>query len=194
MPSHIEMNALITGQPPIVDFAAMAKAQATDLQIWALQSASSTPLVVKAIPLANSSDNFLCDVSTGVQRPLVPLQWRQTVFNSFHGLSHPGIWATQRLITTRYVWPGINDVCRWTCSCIQYQHAKIHRHSVTPLSPLTPFPTPDARFDVVHIDLVGPLPPSHGFTPLNLCKPFYQMARSHSYHVDNSRICCPSLH
>jgi hypothetical protein len=28
---------------------------------------------------------------------------------------------------------------------------------------------PDARFDVVHIDLVGPLPPSHGFTYLLTC-------------------------
>ena len=165
--SRIEMNALITGQPPIVDFAAMAKVQATDLQIRALQSASSSPLVVKAIPLANSSDNLLCDVSTGIQRPLVPLQWRQTVFNSLHGLSHPGIRATQRLITTRYVWPGINaDVRRWTRSCIHCQRAKIHRHLVIPLSP---FPTPDARFDVVYIDLVGPLPPSQGFTHLLTC-------------------------
>ena len=30
-------------------------------------------------------------------------------------------------------------------------------------------PTPDARFDVVHIDLVGPLPPSQGFTYLLTC-------------------------
>ena len=46
------------------------------------------------------------------------------------------------------------------------QRAKVQRHSTTPLSS---FPTPDSRFDVVHIDLVGPLPPSRGFTYLLTC-------------------------
>ena len=31
------------------------------------------------------------------------------------------------------------------------------------------FQPPDARFDVVHIDLVGPLPPSHGYQYLLTC-------------------------
>ena len=86
--SCIETNALLSGQLPVVDFAAMAKAQATDLQI---QSFPSSPLVVKAIPLANSSDPLLCDISTGFQRPLVPFQWIRTVFDSLHGLSYPRI-------------------------------------------------------------------------------------------------------
>ena len=119
------------------------------------------------IPLANSNYTLLCDISTGSQRPLVPLQWQRTVFDPLHGLSHPGIRATQRLITARYMWPGINaDVRRLTRSCIQCQRAKIQRHSTTLLSP---FPTPDARFDTIHIDLVGPLPPSRGFTYLLTC-------------------------
>ena len=165
--SRIEMNALLSGQPPVVDFTAMAKAQTTDPQIRALQSSPSSPLVVEPIPLANSSDTLLCDVSTGSQRPLVPPQWRRIVFDSLHCLSHPGIRATQKLITARYVWPGINaDVRRWTRSCIQCQRAKIQRHSSTPLST---FPKPDARFNVVHIDLVGPLPPSQGHTYLLTC-------------------------
>ena len=115
--SRIETNVLLSGQPPVVDFTAMATA---DPQIRALQSSPSFPLVVKAIPLAKSSDTLLCDISAGAQRPLVPRQWRCTAFESLHGLSHPGIRATQRLITARYVWPGVNaDVRRWTHSCIQ---------------------------------------------------------------------------
>lgn len=35
--------------------------------------------------------------------------------------------------------------------------------------PPATFATPDARFDQVHIDLVGPLPPSHGFAYLLTC-------------------------
>lgn len=165
--SRIEINALLSGQPPVLDFTAMAKAQAVDPQIRALQSSPSTSLIVEAIPLPDSSDAILCDTSTGSQRPLVPLNCRRIVFDSLHGLSHPGIRATQRLITARYVWPSINaDVRRWTRSCIKCQRAKVQRHTVAPLSP---FPTPDARFDTVHIDLVGPLPPSRGFTYLLTC-------------------------
>ena len=68
---------------------------------------------------------------------------------------------------SRFVWPGINaDVRRWARSCIQCQKAKVHRHSST-----TPslFRTPDTRFDFVHIDLVGPLPASKGYTYLLTC-------------------------
>ena len=76
-------------------------------------------------------------------------------------------YSTQRLITARYVWPGINsDVRRWTHTCIQCQRAKIQRHQHAPPSSL---PTPDSRFDIIHIDLVGPLPPSRGFTHLLTC-------------------------
>ena len=34
------------------------------------------------------------------------------MFNSLHNLSHPGIRATQKLITSRFVWPGINSDVR----------------------------------------------------------------------------------
>ena len=165
--SRIETNALLTGQPPNVDFAAIAKTQATDPQIRSLQSSPTSTLTIEAVPLANSTDPLYCDTSTGTQRPLVPLPWRRIVFDSLHGLSHPGIRATQKLITARFVWPGINaDVRRWTRSCIQCQRAKVQRHTTAPLSA---FPVPDARFDVIHIDLVGPLPPSRGFTYLLTC-------------------------
>ena len=165
--SRMETNALLSGQPPQVDFAAMAATQSTDPAIRSLQSSQTPTLVVEDVPLANSAHPLYCDTSTGTQRPLVPQAWRRTVFNSLHGLSHPGIHATQKLITSRFVWPGINtDVHWWTCSCIQCPCAKLHRHSTTPLSS---FSTPDARVSVVHVDIVGPLPPSHGYTYLLTC-------------------------
>ena len=81
------------------------------------------------MPLANSSHLFYCDTSTGTQCPLVPKAWQRVIFDSIQRLSHPGIRATQKLITTRYVWPGINsDVRRWTHSCVQCQRAKIQHH------------------------------------------------------------------
>ena len=62
---RIKTNAFLSGQPPDVDFAAVAKTQATDPQIYFLQSSSTSTLVVKAVPLANSSDSLYCDMSTG---------------------------------------------------------------------------------------------------------------------------------
>ena len=165
--SRIETNALLTGQPPQVDFTAMAEAQSNDHQIRSLQSSPTTTLVVEAVPLANSTHPLYCDTSTGTQTPVVPPAWRRIVFDSLHGLSHPGIRATQKLITSHFVWPGINsDVRRWTRTYIPCQRAKINKHTTAPLSA---FPTPNTRFDVVHIDLVGPLPSSHGHTYLLTC-------------------------
>ena len=164
--SRIESNALITKQPPEIDFAAMAQAQRVDPQIRSLQSSPSSSLKVEPSPLT-PNDTILCDVSTGFPRPLVPLPWRRLVFDSLHGLSHPGIRATQKLITTRYVWPEMNsDVRRWTRNCIQCQRSKVQQHTITPLSS---FPAPNTRFDIIHIDIVGPLPPSRGYTHLLTC-------------------------
>ena len=81
-------------------------------------------------------------------------------------LAH-GIHSTQRLVTSRFVWPNINaDVRCWAHSCPQCQRAKVHRHTTTPLGTFT---TPDARFDHVHVDLLGPLPPSNGCVYLLTC-------------------------
>ena len=111
-------------------------------------------------------DLLLCETSSGTPRPFVPEHFRNIVFNSLHFLSHPGIRATQRLMTSRFFWPGMNaDVRRWARSCLQCQRAKVHRHTTTPLGT---FNTPDVRFDHVHIDLVGPLPTSQGCTYLHL--------------------------
>ncbi len=42
----------------------------------------------------------------------------------------------------------------------------MHRHIATPLGT---FATPDARFEHIHIDLVGPLPPSNSCVYLLTC-------------------------
>ena len=77
------------------------------------------------MPLSMSESTILCDTSTGVARPLVPKDYRRTVFKSLHNLSHPSIRATQRLLTARYVWPSIKaDARKWTRTCLQCQKSK----------------------------------------------------------------------
>ncbi|CAI2739044.1 unnamed protein product, partial [Dicrocoelium dendriticum] len=82
-------------------------------------------------------------------------------------LSHPGIRATVKLIADRYIWHNMrSDIQKWAKHCVTCQTSKIHRHTIT--VPGT-FALPDARFKHVHLDLVGPLPPSNGFQYLLTC-------------------------
>ena len=166
--SRVQASAIYSAvSPPAVDFSAMSAAQSEDPELQRLQADSSLQLRFEQRPLPLSDTTLVCDVSTGVPRPYVPEAFRQAVFNSLHSLSHPGIRATQRLITTRYVWPGMNsDIRKWTRSCLQCQRSKVQRHTVAPFGS---FSTPDVRFDKVHIDIVGPLPPSNGYKYLLTC-------------------------
>ena len=135
----------------------MATAQQQDPDVLKLQNSPSS-LTLKSCTISLSDGKIICDLSTGVPHPIVPSSYRRQVFDSLHSLSYLGVRATQQLITSRFSWPSINsDVWNWARACIQCQKSKIHHHTVTLL--LT-FATPDNRFDQVHIDLVGPLPPS----------------------------------
>ena len=155
--SRIDINAIHT--PTIIDFALLAEAQKNDKDLQTLETSSS--LRLKALPLACSAGTIICDVSNASPRPYVPPSFRRAVFDSLHCLSHPGIRATQKLITERFVWPNINkDVRQWARTCQRCQESKIHRHVSAPLGT---FLSPDARFDHLHIDIVGPLPPSQNF-------------------------------
>jgi hypothetical protein len=51
------------------------------------------------------------------------------------------------------------DVASWVRTCIPCQRAKVHKHTTAPIGT---YQNPDARFDHIHIDIVGPLPYSEG--------------------------------
>nr|VZI40111.1 unnamed protein product [Spirometra erinaceieuropaei] len=103
------------------------------------------------VPLTTGTGTILCDVSTPFHRPYVPASMRRAVFQTLHGLPHPGIRASQKLLAERFVWPGLNkDVRAWTRSCLCCQLNKVQRHNK---SPSGMFPSPDARFNHVHLDV-----------------------------------------
>ena len=144
---------------PDIDFQALAKAQAEDTETIAYRT-TVTGLQLVDLPL-DGGGTVLCDVSTGRPRPLVPATWRKKVFHAMHDMSHPGVRATRRMVTERYVWHTANkDTAEWVRTCVQCQRAKIQRHVKAPLESFSP---PGKRFEHVHVDLVGPLPQSAGF-------------------------------
>ncbi|GFX34131.1 transposon Tf2-6 polyprotein [Trichonephila clavipes] len=147
--------------PSQIDYDCIAETQQTDQELHTL-IASGTSLELKKVTFPNSSTEIMCDLSTGTARPYIPKQHRQDVFSAMHNLSHPGIRRSVHLMKQRFVWPSISsDVAKWARHCLACQKSKIHRHT---RSPLSSFQKPSQRFDHVHLDLIGPLPPSNGYT------------------------------
>ena len=161
----LSRNVLALEQSPI-DLEALASAQDHDGELLKL-STSSTSLQLTQVPLSHTGRTLLCDISQGRPRPLVPLTMRRAIFDNLHSLSHPGIKASRRLISERYVWPNMKrDIACWTRTCHDCQQSKVQRHVKAPLKAFNP---PDCRFDSIHVDIVGPLPPSKGYTYLFTC-------------------------
>lgn len=142
-----------------VNYEEMAKLQLQDEKI-PTYCTSVTGLQWEDISAGTSGLTLSCDTSIGCNRPLVPRAMRRQVFDAVHNVSHPGINATVKLVSSKFVWHGLTkEVQAWAKSCLDCQHAKVHRHI---RGPLEPFRVPAQRYGHIHIDLVGPLPPSQG--------------------------------
>lgn len=145
-------------QQPI-DLDLLAESQRSDQELAQYLSGNFS-LRLKKLKLLNSSAELYCDVSTPSPRPFVTKSLRKHLFDSLHSLSHPGANATAKLVSERFVWPGIRKDCReWSLKCLACQRAKVNRHVSAPLST---FDLPRARFAFIHVDIIGPLPPSQG--------------------------------
>ena len=155
------MQADVSMPSPTVPISELAQQQHTDVE---LQSYLKSPNSLNLITETFNHVSLICDISTGNPRPFVPSSLRRKLFASFHNLSHPGVRATQKLIKERFVWPRISaDIRDWTKTCTSCQRSKIQRHTRTPLHS---FPSTKFRFAHVHLSIVGPLPPSRGYSYL----------------------------
>ncbi|CAB0012867.1 unnamed protein product [Nesidiocoris tenuis] len=142
-----------------INYEKIGEAQENDSELENLLK-SDTSLKFKKFTKSNGKIVW-CDVSTDKIRPFVPKQFRFPIFQNYHSLAHPGVKATVKLIASKCVWPCMNrDIVKWAKACIPCQKSKITRHVK---SPLGKYPEVDQRFDVVHIDIVGPLPISDGY-------------------------------
>ena len=133
------------------DLPAIARMQSNDPEIKDyLSSLKDFPLDQELI--------LKCDISCCSPRPFLPNSIRKGIFNDLHSMSHPGVKGSLRLIKSRYFWPNMDrDIRQWSQECVDCQSAKIQRHTKSPVLPLE---IPSQRFETVHIDIVGPLPPS----------------------------------
>ena len=137
-----------------VDYVAMAAEQQTCEETAVVRNSSA--LQIQEMSVAGTQ--LWCDVSTGVLRPLVPITQRRRVFEAVHGLAHPGIRASRRLITSRFIWSGCAaDVARWCRECQGCSRGKVTVQEKTEVEQI---PVSGAKFSHVHVDIVGPFPVS----------------------------------
>ncbi|GFW36373.1 transposon Tf2-6 polyprotein [Trichonephila clavipes] len=153
--SRIEIDSIFKAS--CLDYKDIAAAQLVDEKLKQLLESNLTSLTLKQQYFPLEDITRTCDVSTNVSRPFIPKDHRKIVFQHLHGLSHPGIAASAKLVTQRFVWPNIrHDIKAWVNSCHSCQRSKIHRHTKAPIGT---FALPYARFSQIHVDFIGPFPP-----------------------------------
>lgn len=156
-------RAPVSSVTPGIDYKELAKAQQADPEMKDYRTAI-TGLKLQDITFKDHDATLLCDVSGTKPRPVVPEPWRFATFEAIHGLAHPGARATKKLMADRFVWHGMSkQIGQWVRECKSCQQCKVTTHVKSPLSSFKP---PERRFDHVHVDLVGPLPASRGYTYL----------------------------
>ena len=146
-PEVSEVNAV---NVDLVDLPALAEQQEIDTEIENFKAN------MKSYKLGEKS--LWCDTTTPYPRPYVPEPSRRTVFETYHNINHPSVKSTVKIIKARYFWPSMDKQLRqWASECLQCQGSKVQRHTKAQVQH---FDLPSSRFDTVHIDIVGPLPPA----------------------------------
>ncbi|KAK3894821.1 hypothetical protein Pcinc_001443 [Petrolisthes cinctipes] len=160
----LSRNISIVKSSPI-DYATIAADQVGDAELQRLLD--NPALQMKKITLPDTQVTLYAVTSTDTLHPYIPEKHRHQLFKKLHDLSHPGIRASHQMMSSRFIWEGINkDVRHWARTCIRCQASKVTRHTHSPAATFTPV---TERFDHVHIDLVGPLPYSNGYRYLLTC-------------------------
>lgn len=142
-----------------IDYNLIASKQVADEELIRMRNKKSS---LKLLDVKFHNVLLSCDVSTNEPRPFIPAELRKLIFQQVHNLTHAGVKATKKLISRSFVWPAMSKDIQIFCkSCIPCQRNKVQKHNQTAFEQI---PMPNARFSHVHIDIVGPLPSSEGFS------------------------------
>lgn len=142
-----------------VDYKLIALKQSKDEELIQLRK---KPTNLEILDVKFHDIVLACDVSTKELRPYIPLELRKQVFEKVHNLAHAGVKATQKLISKSFVWPSMGKDIQVFCkSCLACQRNKVNKHNQAAFEQIK---TPNARFEHIHIDIVGRLPESEGFS------------------------------
>ncbi len=150
---------LFAAGPPF-DYAAVPAAQSSCPDVVSMQASPSLQIVSRQA----GGVELLGDISTGTFHPLLPAAYRTAAIRSLHEIHHPGVRATTKLVKAAFCWPKMGkDISVVAKSCLGCQLVKIHRHVTLQPEAIA---VPHRRFSHLHVDLVGPLPKSGGYSYL----------------------------
>ena len=137
---------------PQVDWAALASGQAACKHMHELVASSS--LTVQQIGVEGPKCGVTClQVFCGLWCPLNSSRQFSTMCMTWH--TYLGIRASQRLISSRFMWRGCT--AKWCIDCQHCACGKVMEQETTVVENIQ---IPDANFWHIHMDLVGPLPTS----------------------------------
>jgi len=103
-----------------IDIETLAETQENDEELQQLVKQKQMGIKLRKIDIPGSNKQVYCDVTQEKPRPYMTQPFRRQVFLSLHGLAHPGLEATVKLLAERYVWKNIKSDCtRWAQACVQ---------------------------------------------------------------------------
>ena len=145
--------------PTVFDAKTLSQHQKDDPELKTILENSDHPLKLQKFTW-DSGDIIYCNLQELNIRPYLPLALRKQIIKLYHSQSHPSARVTDRLIRKHHIWPHLTrDIAKYCRTCLPCQTSKISRKNKTKPAQ---FDTPDARFQHVHIDIVGLLLPSNG--------------------------------
>ena len=97
---------------------------------------------------------------THCSHPFIPMVLCRCVFEMLHSLAHPFGHSAAKLMKQKFIWHDISDDARHQVrACIPCQTSNVTSHTE---SWFGQFHQPSCWFDLIHVDIIGPLPPSEG--------------------------------
>lgn len=150
-----QVDAIVAQLPTPWSIDEMIEAQKADPELQRLKSSTTLQLIE-----IQPCKRLVYDSSGARHRLYIPEIFRRKVFELYHNTSHPSFKPMKKMLGSKYFWPQlVRDVEHWCSTCIACQSSKVTRHTKTAPQVI---PMPSSRFAHIHVDLVGPLPPSNG--------------------------------
>lgn len=94
-----------------INFEDLAKTQRDDAELRTILKGTGG-LQLKKVQFPGADEELYCDTSTPLIRPYVTPGFRLKAYQALHSLAHPGVKATAKLVSARYMWPNIGKDCK----------------------------------------------------------------------------------
>jgi len=117
-----------------LDYGALASSQNQDVELQDILN-GGLALRLEWVHIPRMDVTLYCDTSTPQPRPFVTEPFRRQVFDTLHGLSHPGANATVKSVSQWFVWLGMDMRVYFLPTMQGYAaHAVPSREFQTPVS------------------------------------------------------------